>query len=282
MTGISITLRSLPEIGFAHHFYAENYQATYGIQDNSFELVYIKSGKLAVQLEKQCFEAAPGSVFLLLRQLPFRLRSMDNTPHSHCSIQLRGNFCAAILEEAAAAPQLPGLLIPFMLPPSPEAEQIGKKLHQIITRLGVSRTASAQGCSLAALGILSELDSLFRAQLSASQPSSLLLSAGIREYIDAHVHEAITLSQIAEAMRRSPNYINTLFKEANGITIRQYINRRKAILIAELMVNKNVDFQTACENAAISDAAYGYRLFKKQLGATPQQYIASVKRKRTG
>lgn len=282
MIGISITLRSLPEIGFAHHFYAENYQVDYGIHDNSFELVYVKSGKLAVQLEEQCFEAAPGSVFLLLRQLPFRLHSMDNTPHSHCSIQLRGDFHAAILENDAAAPQLPGLLLPFMLPPSPEAEQIGRKLHQIIARLGISRTASIQGCSLAALGILSELDSLFRAQLSASQPSSLLLSARIREYIDAHVHEEITLSQIAEAMRRSPNYINTLFKEANGITIRQYINRRKAILIAELMVNKNANFRTACENAAISDVAYGYRLFKKQLGATPQQYISSVRKKGTG
>ena len=282
MIGIRISLRSLPEIGFAHHFYAENYQANYGIQDSSFELVYVKSGKLAVQLETQYFELPPGSVFLLLRHLPIRIYSMDNTPHSHCSIQLRADFDAAIAEDAAAVTQLPGLLVPFMLPPSPEAEQIGKKLHQIIARLGISRTANAQSCALAVLGILSELDSFFRAQLSASQPSSLLLSARIREYIDAHVHEPITLSQIAAAIRRSPNYLNALFKEANGITVCQYINRRKAILIAELMVNKNADFRTACENAAISDISYGYRLFKKQLGATPRQYIASVQRKRTG
>lgn len=281
MTGINITLQSLPEIGFAHHFYAENYRQVYGIQDGSFELVYVKSGKLLVHLEGHSFEALPGSVFVLFRHLPFRLHSVDNTPHSHCSIQLRGDYSASLLaENTASAAELPGLLLPFVLPPSAEAEKIGRMLHQIIARLSASRSVNAQSCTLAAMGILSDLDSAFRAQLSASQPSALLLSAKIKEYIDAHSHEDISLAQIAAAVKKTPNYLNALFKNANGITIRQYINRRKAVLIAELMVNKNADFRTACENAAITDITYGYRLFKKQLGATPQQYIAAVKKKR--
>lgn len=282
MTGIGMTLHSLPEIGFAHHFYAENYEQTYGVQDNSFEIVYVKSGELMIQLEEKMLKAAPGSVFVLCRQLPFHLYTVDNTPHSHCSIQLQGSFYASILPNAAGElGRNPGLLLPIVLPPSLEAERIGRTMHKIIASLQVSRTANGQSSALAVLGILAELDYTFRQQLSNSQPSSVLLSTRIKEYIDSHLHQELSLTEIAENLGRSANYINSVFKEVNGIPIRQYINRRKAILIAELMVNKNADFRTACENAAITDIAYGYRLFKKQMGATPQQYIASALHEKT-
>lgn len=280
MAGINITLHSLPEIGFAHHFYADSYQQAYGIQDNSFEIVYIKSGRLAVRLDDHVFEAAPGSVFILCRQFPFQLYTMDNTPHSHCSIQLRGSFHATVFKTAAEGTgSLPGLLLPLVLPSCVEAERIGRTLHRIIARLQASRTVNAQSCALSAMGILADLDSSFREQLSKSQPSSVLLSNRVKEYIDSHLHQDMTLAQLSVRLGRSANYLNTLFKQVNGIPIRQYINRRKAILIAELMVNKSADFRTACENAAITDIAYGYRLFKKQLGTTPQQYIAAAHRK---
>ena len=280
MIGISMVLHSIPEIGFAHHFYAENYRQTYGIQDSSFEIVYIKSGKLLVQLEEQIFEAVPGSVFLLCRHLPIRLYTVDNSSHSHCSIQLKGHFCADVLKDNAVSPEgHPNLLLPLILPPSAEADRIGRRLHQIIAKLQASRTINAHSCALAAMGILADLDSSFRKQISETLPSSVMLSVKVKAYIDSNISQNVSLELLADSMDRSPNYLNSIFKQANGIPIRQYINQRKAILIAELMANKGADFRTACENAGISDIAYGYRLFKKQLGTTPQQYAAAVRRK---
>lgn len=280
MTAINMTLYSIPEIGFAHHFYAENYRQIYGIQDSSFEIVYIKSGRLLIQLEEQHFEAVPGSVFLLCRSLPIRLYSMDNTPHSHCSIQLKGSFCADVFKDNSTSPDgLPSLLLPLVLPPSAEAERIGRTLHQIIAKLQASRPLNAHSCALSAMGILADLDNSYREQLSDTLPSSVMLSTKVKAYIDSHIQQEVSLGLLADSMGRSPNYLNSIFKQTNGIPIRQYINQRKAILIAELMVNKGADFRTACENAGISDIAYGYRLFKKQLGTTPQQYTSAVLRR---
>jgi len=277
VVGIGITLHSLPEIGFAHHFYAENYEATYGIRDSSFEIVYVKSGELTIQLENREIKAAPGSVFILCRQLPFCLRTVDNSPHSHCSIQLQGSFDMTLFQNTPdQSNRQPGLLLPIVMPASAEAERIGRTMHRIIASLQASRTENGQSCALATMGILADLDISFRKQLFDCQPSSVLLSARIKEYIDSRLHTDVTLAELAQALGRSANYLNAIFKQVNGIPIRQYINRRKAILIAELMVNKNVDFRTACENAAITDVAYGYRLFKKQMGTTPQKYVVSA------
>lgn len=284
MTYINMTLQTLPEIGFAHHFYAENYQQSYGLQDNSFEIVYIKSGKLQITLSQETFEAVPGSIFILCRELPIHFKVVDNSPHSHCSIQLRCSFSSYIFNHAAGKSEIhPGLLLPMVFPPSEKAEQVGRRMHSIIAKLQSSRSVNMQSCTLAVLGILADLDSICREQFSTTLPSDLLLATKLKELIDSHLDEDISLNQMSAIVGRSPNYLNTIFKQVNGIPVRQYINRKKAMLIAELMIHKNASFRTACENAGISDIAYGYRLFKKQMGATPQQYVAAVYHKnRTG
>lgn len=284
MTYINMTLRTLPEIGFAHHFYAENYQQSYGIQDNSFEIVYIKSGKLQITLEQETFEADPGSIFILCRELPIRFKVVDNTPHSHCSIQLRCSFSSYVFNHTVGKSEShPGLLLPMIFPPSEKVEQIGRRMHSIIAKLQSSRSVNMQSCTFAVLGILADLDNICMEQLSTALPSDLLLATRLKEWIDCHLEESLTLDQLATVIGRSPNYLNAIFKQANGIPVRQYINRKKAMLVAELMIHKNASFRTACENAGISDIAYGYRLFKKQMGATPQQYVAAVYQKnRTG
>ena len=280
MTYINMTLQTLPEIGFAHHFYAENYQQSYGLQDNSFEIVYIKSGKLQITLNQETFEAVPGSIFILCRELPIHFKVVDNSPHSHCSIQLRCSFSSYIFNHATGKSEIhPGLLLPMVFPPSEKAEQVGRRMHSIIAKLQSSRSVNMQSCTLAVLGILADLDSICREQLATSLPSDLLLATKLKELIDGHLDEDLTLDQLAAAIGRSPNYLNAIFKQVNGIPVRQYINRKKAMLVAELMIHKNASFRTACENAGISDTAYGYRLFKKHMGATPQQYVCAVYQK---
>jgi len=280
VTYINMTLQTLPVIGFAHHFYAENYQQAYGLQDDSFELVYIKSGKAQILLENRSFEVVPGSVFILCRQLPIHFKVVDNTPHAHCSIQLCCDFSAVLLNHAGTESQSkPGLLLPMVFPPCEKAEQIGRKMDRITAKLQSDRLTNMHSCSLAVLGILAELDILCREQLTTTLPSERLLAARTREWIDSHLDEDLSLEQLSVVIGRSANYLNAIFKQINGIPVRQYINRKKAMLIAELMIHKNANFRTACENAGIMDVAYGYRLFKKQMGMTPQQYIAAVYQK---
>lgn len=274
---LRLKLQTLPEMGFAHHFYAENYRQEYGIQDNSFELVYIQSGNMRISMGEVVEDVPQGSLFLLCRELPLCFETMDNTPHSHTSIQLRGSFSLSLFNEIPErAEQMTGLLLPMIVPPCEKTKKIGQLMNGVVARLQHSRLANAQSSAAAMLGILAELDAACRDQSSKAVPSDVLLADKLSAWIDTHLREDISLERLAAIAGRSPNYVNAIFKRVNGVPVRQYVNRRKAVLMAELLAYKNADFRTACDNVGISDVAYGYRLFKKQLGTTPQQYVSAV------
>lgn len=276
MVGALITLRSVPEIGFAHHFYAEHYDYRYfREQKKSFEIVYVKSGAIEAELYEDRFVIQPGSIFVLFRHLPFHLRSVDNTPQAHCSVQFVADYDFSLLETDALPEGLAGIVLPFVLPPCAEAEEIRRELYTIISEIGVSREENAGACSLAAMGLLARLNRVYRKNLVHGKSNASVLCYRIKKYVAGHIHQPIPLLDIATELGKTPNYLNAVFKAENGITLCQYINREKANFIAELIRNKGVSFETACSNAGISDLSYGYRFFKKYIGETPREYLAA-------
>lgn len=275
MFGTLITFNDLPKIGFAHHFYMDNYQRKDVAGDWSFEIVYVKKGGITAQLYDKTFYIQPGSVFLLFRHLPIELRAADGGQQAHCSVQILLNYSFSLLEKAEELPEnFTGLALPFVIQPGAEAESVKKELYTIVSQLGTSRESNALSASLMAGGILSKLDALFRQKLNANQKASSLLEYKIKRYIAEHIHQEIPMGELAQALERTPNYLNSVFKACEGISLHKYISREKVRLISELMENKGVSFQIACENVAITDISYGYRLFKKYMGVTPKTYLA--------
>ncbi len=275
MPGALLQFTGLPPIGFAHHFYMENYQQNHKIPEQSFELVYVKTGCILAELYGQTYEVQPGSLFVLFRHLPYHLHSADGGPQAHCSIQLIMDYSCEFLGEDQGLPEeFPGLTLPLILPPGPETESLNKDLYGLVSDLSISREKYGFAASLAACGILAKLDSLYRQKLHNNKNTSSYWEYKIKRYIAEHLHQRITLNHLACALGKTPNYLNSVFREDTGISIHQYINREKMQLVAELMENKNLSFQMACENVAITDMSHGYRLFKKHMGVTPGAYLS--------
>lgn len=92
------------------------------------------------------------------------------------------------------------------------------------------------------------------------------------QYIDLHLSEPITVTDIAAAVFRSPNYLSTLFKRETGETIHKYILRTR-IEEAEHFVRHSSD--------PIADIAAFYQFcsqshfvqcFRNATGMTPGEY----------
>jgi len=270
---------SLPQIGFAHHFYAENHSSIYGKKEKSFEVVYVKSGRITGELYGQCFVAEQGSIFILFRHLPIRILSSG----AHCTVQLSMEYTFDLLEEGCPVPEeFPGIVVPFVIPPCSDNEVIKKDLYAIVSQMGISRKTNQMGASLCAMGVLEKINRLGRSNLSGAQQSGSILSYRVKKYIASHMDREVSLAELAAEMDKTPNYLNAVFKETNGITLHQYMSREKVRIIAELMENKGLPFKTACENVAVTDVSYGYRLFKKHTGLTPGEYLSGGRYQREG
>lgn len=95
-----------------------------------------------------------------------------------------------------------------------------------------------------------------------------------KKYIAGHLSGKIELSEIAKYCGRTPNYINSVFKSAMGITIGKYIAKEKVNMIAELKMTKDITFEEVCLSVGIEDVSYGYRFFKKYTGVSPKKYFS--------
>lgn len=276
MAATLIRFQNIPSFGFAHHLYTEETRQIQNDIQHSFVLIYVKSGHLTAQIYDHIFEAPAGCVLVLFRHVPFQLLSLGNAPQDYCSIQIYTDYSFDFLEDNEDFPEnFAGLALPVVIPPGSDAEQIKKDMYAIISNLSVSREAYGFSSAMTVCGILSRMDALYRQKQHRGKNTSVYWELKIKRYIADHIREPISLNQLANSMDKTPNYLNSVFRKATGVSIHQYINREKMRLVAILMEEELLSFREACENAGIADLSHGYRLFKRYVGITPKTYLSA-------
>lgn len=274
MAYAALEFSGLPRIGFAHHFRMKNYEQKHKRYENSLELVYVKEGAVNACVCGQTLELVPGSVAVIFRCEPFSIASADGGLHRHCTVQLQFDYRLTVLPDSTPPPEgFGGLLLPLVLPPCAETETIKKELYAIVSEIGISRRERELSAAAAALGILARLDQMQRQQTVAGNTASIW-EYRIKQYIAQHIHKEITLEALAAALKKTPNYLNSVFRSATGTSIHRYINSEKVQLIAEMMAGREMSFKAACDSVGIADVSYGYRLFKKHMGVTMRAYLS--------
>ncbi len=275
MSATLITFQDIPKFGFAHHLYTEDpWQVQKDLQQ-SFVLVYVKSGHLTAQIYGRTFEAPAESVLILFRHVPFRLSSAEGCPQDYCSIQVYANYSFDFMEDSDDFPPgFSGLALPVVTLPGSDTEQIKKDMYAIVSTLSISRVLYGTSAAMALCGILFKLDAIYRQKLHRGRSAFSYWEDRIKRYLAGHMQEQITLASLAQVMDKTPNYLNSVFSQATGISIHQYINREKMRLAATLMETRQLTFRDACENVGINDLSHGYRLFKRHMGVTPKEYMS--------
>ena len=102
--------------------------------------------------------------------------------------------------------------------------------------------------------------------------SSMRAVEGAIEYIDTHVHENLHIDDLATRSNLSARRFTDLFKQRTGLTFSQYLNRRR-IEYACQRLDETGHILYACHGSGFNDVAYFYRVFKKQTGMTPGEYL---------
>ena len=98
----------------------------------------------------------------------------------------------------------------------------------------------------------------------------------IINYIEGHIYEEITVSDIAKSLYISQSTLERRFKEALDITPLEYIRKKKLILAAE-MLQDGKSVLVAGTSVGYSDTSYFIEIFKRYYGITPYQYKKTKK-----
>ncbi|AFZ28698.1 transcriptional regulator, AraC family [Gloeocapsa sp. PCC 7428] len=95
----------------------------------------------------------------------------------------------------------------------------------------------------------------------------------IKDYINEHLHQNLTLTEIAAIAQMSPYHFLRLFKQSIGVTPHQYILQRRIDKAKYLLQHSKLSIAEIALCAGFCDQSHLTRCFKRMLGVTPKQFL---------
>ncbi len=93
------------------------------------------------------------------------------------------------------------------------------------------------------------------------------------QYIHEHYTEDITLSELADKVYISRNYLAIIFKNMTGETFNTYLTRVRIERAKELIMEKNMLVYEVAEQVGYRNVPYFSTLFKKYTGMNPTELV---------
>lgn len=95
----------------------------------------------------------------------------------------------------------------------------------------------------------------------------------ILRYIDTNLTQIKNIQMISENLSYSRYYISHIFKDKIGMTVNEYITRRKIDMAIELLKDGRMRISEVAEKLNYESTQSFSKMFKKQTGLTPGQFI---------
>lgn len=105
-----------------------------------------------------------------------------------------------------------------------------------------------------------------------SGASSSAVIQDLLPFIEENFSAEINLSMLSKRCNYSPNYLCKLFRQSTGMTIKDYILRRRMSHATWLLRNTQLNIGEIAEKCGFNDYFYFARVFKRTQGLTPSEY----------
>ena len=162
---------------------------------------------------------------------------------------------------------------PFLLRTSGTRwEYLGDWFHQGI----IEAEEQQHGWELALIGnttkLMVYLYRAFTAQstapMKAEKPELL---DQVLEYIEQHLHEKITLAEVAHHFYVSQSTITQTFRNKLGLSFYRCVTQAR-LIAAKRLIEGDQSLESIAEAIGFSDYSAFYRAFKQEYGVSPRQY----------
>ncbi|MGO4371790.1 AraC family transcriptional regulator, partial [Paenibacillus sp. MCAF20] len=96
------------------------------------------------------------------------------------------------------------------------------------------------------------------------------------QFLDNHLHEPISMRDIADHLHMNASYFSVLFKEQTGLTFSEYLTRKRVQRAKELLSGTRQTIAEISDQVGYQTAKYFVKVFRSIEGMSPGQYRKSV------
>lgn len=112
---------------------------------------------------------------------------------------------------------------------------------------------------------------LYEANHPHSKKKEISLSQQLAEYIQKNIEDDLSLEKLSQLFHMSKYHIAHVFKDHMGMSIHQYITKKRLILCREAILGE-MSITEAYETAGFGDYSSFYRAFVKEYGISPKDF----------
>lgn len=160
------------------------------------------------------------------------------------------------------------------------SDQIGE-MFRLIYLLHSDKKHLSDICDCMALSLILLIYEMLnsRSQNESKKPRSSASATAdrIRNYLDEHYRESLTLSAIARELNVNEYYLSHIFKDEFGIPPMQYVMRRRIGEAQSLLMDTSIPIGDIADMLGFSSISHLNTMFSKYVGLPPGKYRQSLR-----
>ena len=122
------------------------------------------------------------------------------------------------------------------------------------------------------------LHSRARTETIEEHTSPSFLAHRVRQYLDEHHNEGLTLASVSSQLNISEYYLAHIFKQEFGIPPMQYVMKRRIGEAQELLMNTELPVAEVADRLGYNSVCHFNAMFKKNVGMPPGKFRQSFRK----
>ena len=239
-----------------HYFCTENYfmkRKTYP----PLLIIFIRTGRLHVEYEDQCFDAEKGDVVLLDCSKPHYYHAYDGLEflYMHFDGSNSHEICQHIIETKGALIREDGNVL------------IGRLLYNMVD---FYQNGGIETMFQSSMRIYHVFEYLLKPPVV--QPESQTAVEESIQYIRRNYSESLNINILAKAASLSPYYYAHSFKEETGFSPMEYVTNTRLEHAKIALVRTQKSIEEIAYDVGYASSSSFINMFTKKVGCSPKQY----------
>lgn len=242
-----------------------------------YEFYFFLEGDVSIQIGKEVHSIKPGDILLMPPKISHRpIFHSENVPYRRFVFWISEDYCKYLKELSSDYVYLIDYVRKskdYIFHNDPISfNTVHSKIVRLLEEIHSQRFGRDTQVRLCVNDLIFYLNRLAYEQNEPARITGELdLYQKLLEYIEDHLDEDLSLESIASEFYVSKYHIAHIFKDRLGMSIHQYITKKRLSLCKEAILGA-ASITEVYQSFGFSDYSSFFRAFKKEFGMSPKEY----------